>query len=306
MVNTVDLKVGFRCNNLCKFCVQGDIKRIEAPSQPLSRLIRSLKEGIASGARRLVLTGGESTIHEKIFEIIREARRLGFNDILMQSNGRTFHREKFCRDLIEAGVDTFAISVHGSTAETHDHLTSRKGSFKQTMRGIENLKRFGQCVVTNTVITTANYRDLPGIAGLLAGLGVGQCQFAFIHINGLAEKNKSWLVARKSVVEPWVKKALDVGISAGMRVMTEAIPYCFMKGYEDCVAEKIIPSTSVFDAHGAVPDYTFVRQNEQKAKGPRCRECAYADVCEGPWREYPEMFGWSEFHPVARGKNANQ
>ena len=61
---------------------------------------------------------------------------------------------------------------------------------------------------------------------------------------------------------------LDVGIKAGRTVMTEAIPYCFMSGYEDHVAEKIIPRTKIYDADAVIEDFTETRRNEGKAKGP--------------------------------------
>jgi MoaA/NifB/PqqE/SkfB family radical SAM enzyme len=298
MTNRVDLKVGFRCNNFCKFCVQGD-KRERLPSKPWEGLERSLKEGLEAGAKGIVVTGGEPTLHPQIVEIARMARSLGFSDVQVQSNGRTFCYEKFCRALIEAGVTEFSPSLHGSRREIHDFLTGAPGSFMQTVTGIRNLKKLGQRVITNSVITKANARDLPALARLLVSLGVDQYQLAFMHISGRAAENQDWLAARKSVIEPWVKAALDVGLGAGVPAMTEAIPYCFMKDYEQCVAERIIPSTMIFDAETVIADYTKCRITEGKAKGPGCASCAYAAVCEGPWREYTELFGWDEFEPVA-------
>ena len=73
-----------------------------------------------------------------------------------------------------------------------------------------------------------------------------------------------------------------------------------MSGYEDYVAERIIPATKIFDADTVIEDYTKTRRTEGKLKGPRCPECAHFQACEGPWREYPEMFGWDEFVPVRR------
>lgn len=297
MTERIDLKVGFRCNNFCAFCVQGD-KRERLPAKPMADLRSSLEEGRRSGATGVVVTGGEPTLHENILEIVRQAKSLGYETIQIQSNGRSFCYEKFCRRLIEAGANEFGPSLHGSRPEVHDFLTGSPGSFLQTVSGIRNLKRLGARVITNTVVTKANYRDLPRVAELLVSLGVDQYQFAFMHVSGRAAENKDWLVARKSVIEPWVKKGLDVGIRAGRRVMTEAIPYCFMAGYEDCVAERIIPATKIFDAETVIEDYTLTRRTEGKAKAPSCGRCAYDEVCEGPWREYPELFGWDEFEPV--------
>ena len=49
MSDRVDLKVGFRCNNYCHFCVQGD-KRERMPAKPEEELVASLEEGRAGGA----------------------------------------------------------------------------------------------------------------------------------------------------------------------------------------------------------------------------------------------------------------
>ncbi len=297
MSDRVDLKVGFRCNNYCHFCVQGD-KRERMPAKPEEELVASLEEGRAGGATGVVITGGEPTLHKRIVFIASKARDLGYTLIQVQSNGRTFCYEDFCKRLIDAGVNEFGPSLHGSTAKIHDYLTGAPGAFLQAVSGMRILKRLKQRVITNSVITKVNYRDLPDLARLLTSLGVDQFQFAFMHMSGRAGENKRWLTARKSLIEPYVKRALDVGIKAGRTVMTEAIPYCLMSGYEKYVAERIIPQTRIYDADCVIPDYTRTRVDEGKARGPRCGECGWHAVCEGPWREYPELFGWDEFVPV--------
>ncbi len=297
MIERVDLKVGFRCNNFCVFCVQGD-KRERLPAKPIEELKRSLSEGASAGSTGVVFTGGEPTLHKGLVELVVEAKKLGYRSIQVQSNGRSFCYDKYVSALIAAGVNEFGPSLHGSRPEIHDYLTGAPGSFLQTAAGIRNIKKHGARVITNSVVTKANYRDLPTLAGLLVSLGVDQYQFAFMHITGHAGDNKNWLTARKKVIEPWVKKGLDVARRAGRRAMTEAIPYCFMSGYENHVAESVIPTTKIFDAESVVEDYSYSRRKEGKIKGPRCGSCAYFEACEGPWREYPEMFGWDEFEPV--------
>lgn len=299
MSERIDLKVGFRCNNYCHFCVQGD-KRERLPSKHEDELIKSLEEGRAGGAVGVVITGGEPTLHKQIVKIAKAARDLGYTLIQVQSNGRTFCYEDFCKRLIDAGVNEFGPSLHGSTAKIHDYLTGAPGAFMQTISGMRNLKKLKQRVITNSVITKTNYRDLPDLARLLVALGVDQFQFAFMHMSGRAGENKEWLTARKSLIEPYVKKALDVGIKAGKTVMTEAIPYCLMGGYEKHVAEQIIPRTRIYDADCVIPDYTRTRIDEGKARGPLCEQCDWRSSCEGPWREYPELFGWDEFVPVRK------
>jgi len=292
----IDLKISFGCNNMCKFCVQGE-KRVKFAAKDLARIKRELRDGYASGGRGLVLTGGEPTLHKDIFKIVEFAKKTGFRYIQVQSNGRMFRYADFCRELKAAGVTEASPALHGSCAQVHDFLTGSPGSFKETAAGIANMKKAGLRVITNTVITKPNTQDLPALARLLAGLGVYQFQFAFVHILGRAAQNAQWLIPKKTVAEPFVKEGLDIGLARGLRVMTEAIPYCFMKGYEHCVAEEIIPHTRIFDAEQVIDDFGAYRRNGGKVKGPKCRECFFYAKCEGPWREYPQLFGWDEFMP---------
>ncbi len=92
-----------------------------------------------------------------------------------------------------------------------------------------------------------------------------------------------------------VKKALVIGIKAKKHVMTEAIPFCLMTGYEPYIAEKIIPLTKIIDQNFIIEDYAQSRTADGKAKGPPCQQCKYGHLCEGPWKEYPKLFGWGEF-----------
>jgi|GEM_PF-233226 len=288
-----DIKVGFSCNNHCLFCVQGK-KRDKFGDKELGEIKKEMDQAIKD-CQGIVLTGGEPTIRPDILEIVGYAKKLGFQVIQIQSNGRMFAYQDFCEKAIKSGANEFSPALHGHISDLHDYLTTAKGSFDQTVKGIQNLKKLGQKVVTNTVITKSNYRHLPEIAKLLVSLGVDQYQFAFVHPLGSAYENFGSIVPRMSLIEPFIKRGLDIGIKKGKIVMTEAIPYCFMKNYEGFIAERIIPETKIFDYRKIVDDFTKARQNEGKAKGKNCQNCFYNKICEGPWREYPEKLGWAEF-----------
>ena len=293
----VDLKIGFLCNNNCLFCVQGHKKAFgnrKTSEQLREHIHRSANEGY----KAIVFTGGEPTIHPDIIDLVKYARGMGFTLIQIQSNGRRFAYIDFCKEMIKAGANQFAPSVHGPTPEIHDYLTHAKGAFAQAILGIKNLKQLKQDVITNTVITKLNYRYLPHIAELLVYLRVDQFQLAFVHVLGNAEKNFSLIVPQKSLVAPFVKKALDISKNTRVRAMTEAIPYCFMRGYERYVAEDKIPDTKVFDLDNTIENFTESRKVQCKIKADKCQGCVYFKKCEGPWKEYPEHFGWEEFKPV--------
>ncbi len=299
----VDVKIGFSCNNRCVFCIQGD-KRFREPDLPFEEIKRRLEKGKKDGAESVVFTGGEPTFRpEMLLDLVRHAGNLGYVKIQIQSNGRMFSYPKYCRDLIKAGANEFSPAIHGSCAKVHDSLTMVPGSWEQTVRGIMNLKELGQYVMTNSVVVKGNFKDIPNLAKLLVKLNVDQFQFAFVHINEIIAADSKLIdkvVPRISEVAPYIQKGVKVGIDSGIKVMTEAVPYCFMQGYEGCIAENIIPEAHVFDGKLEIKDYTKYRWDKGKARGPQCEDCIHFGVCEGPWREYPEIFGWDEFIPVKK------
>jgi MoaA/NifB/PqqE/SkfB family radical SAM enzyme len=297
-MDRVDIKIGYQCNNMCAFCVQGN-KRATLPTKSLVVIEKNLREAFKKGNREVVITGGEPTVHPKFLEIVKLAKKIGFKNIQIQTNGRTFSNMLFCAKTIQAGATEFSPALHGPTAKIHDGLTCAPGSFKQVVQAIKNLKKLKQDIVTNTVITSRNYKHLPKLAELFVELGVGQFQFAFVHILGTADKNKKWLVPKKTDVMPYVKKALEIGLRAGKIVSTEAIPYCLMQGYENCIAEQFIPETRIYDVD-TIDDYGKYRKDKGKIKFLKCKKCKYFKKCEGPWKEYVEIFGDEEFEPILK------
>ncbi len=300
MSKRVDVKLGFSCNNNCIFCVQGN-KRSEFADKSNAEIRKILDES-RKNHDSIVFTGGEVTIRKDLPELIAYARDIGFKKIQMQTNGRMLAYDSFCQKLIESGANDFGLALHGPTAKIHDELTEAKGSFDQTTRAIKNLVAMKQSVGTNSVITKPGYVHFPDLADLLIELGVGQYQFSFIHISKIIKDDPvlvDKIVPRKSEVMLYIKKGLQKGINAGVGVMTEAIPLCFMEGYEKYIAELgKIPDGAVYDADFSIENYQDYRKNEGKTKGEDCKKCKYFQICEGPWREYPEIFGWSEFIPV--------
>ncbi len=293
----VDIKIGFACNNRCFFCVQGR-KRKRISAKEVSLLKKNIEDSFLDNYREVVFTGGEPTLHPNFLELVSFAKKIGYQEIQIQTNGRTFFYLDFCKKTIQAGATCFGPSLHGHNEKTHDFLTRSRGSFSQTVQGIINLKKLGQRVITNTVITSKNYKHLPKLARLLVNLGVDQFQLAFIHLGGEAFENRKWITPMKKEVAPFVKESLEIGIKAGVLVMVEAITPCLLRGYEEYISELFIPRAKVFDIDYNIEDYDLYRKTKGKIKRKKCEKCIFFHICEGPWKEYPEIFGWNEFVPI--------
>jgi cyclic pyranopterin phosphate synthase len=295
----IDVKISFQCNNLCRFCIQGD-KRKRFPDKNFQEVMSILKRERAN-CNSVIFTGGEPTIQARLIDYIKYAKALDYEIIHIQTNGRRFFYKDYCLELIEAGANVFNPAIHGSNAKMHDYLTRSPGSFKQTMQGIKNLHSLKQRLFFNTVINKINYQDIPKITKMLVGFKPDVLQLAFMHIAPLIQKNSTLIekiVPRYSQVEKYVKKGLQIGINAKVNINTEAIPYCFMKGYEKYVVEDRIPNSNIYDASGVIRNFNKARKTNGKAKGSNCHKCKYDKVCEGPWKDYSDIFGWDEFKPV--------
>ncbi len=292
-MNRLDLKFGFDCNNRCVFCVQGD-KRETERRKTTEELEAALREKRAT-CQGVVFTGGEVTLRKDLLPMVELARQLGYQSIQIQTNGRMLSYAPYVDKLLAAGATEFAPAIHGPDAATHDALVRAKGAFVQTVRGIEHARRRGARVVLNSVIVQQNYKQLPDTARLFVHLGVQQYQFAFVHALGTAEQYFPQVVPRYQELAPYLHEALLIGEAAGLRVMTEAVPFCWMRGFERFVAERIMPETAIVDGDHEIESYADYRWNEGKAHGPPCDQCQWPKACEGPWREYPARFGWDEF-----------
>lgn len=295
----LDLKVGFSCNNNCTFCAQAH--RRDQGDNSFDEIVKDLEEGYEDGVREVVFTGGEPTIREDIVEIITRAKEIGFKNIQIQTNGRMFYYKDFAKKLIDAGATEFSPALHGPDKETHEKGTRADGSFEQTLQGIKNLKDIGAYVITNTVVNKFNYKKLPEIVEILMDIGVDQFQLAFVHPCGNAGKNFYKVVPRKSDAQPYIHEALDLADDHPhdtKNKMVEAYPYCFMQGYEQYVSQLYMPKADIRGQGNVVKDHEKLRVSHDKMKAEKCKKCKYFKVCEGPWKEYPQHYGFEEFEPV--------
>lgn len=299
MYKRADVKVWFACNNHCTFCVQWD-KRYKFKPRSIQKIEKILENEYESWAKSVVFTWWEPTIHPDLVKAVSYAREIWYIQIQIQSNWVTFSNIDYVKKLINAWVTEFSPSIHGFKKQTHDEQVKTPWAWEKVIKWLINLKKLNQMIVINSVITKQNYKEIPELAALLIKIWVTQFQFAFVHILWSANKNKEEVVAKKTDIIPYVYKALDLAKQNNIPAFTEAIPYCLMQGYEWAIAENIMPETSVVDAEVRTESYADYRWNEWKVKRKECSKCIKNEVCEWPWKEYPDMYWWDEFKPILK------
>lgn len=126
-----------RCNNRCVQCYQGEktsLSKIDMPFEYAKKVLVLLRD---IGLRKCVLIGGEPTLYRKLNEVINWGAKQGIT-MLTMTNGSVFSKKEKLQAALKNGLDGYTVSIEGPTAEIHDSMTRRKGSFKQSVQALKN------------------------------------------------------------------------------------------------------------------------------------------------------------------------
>lgn len=296
----VDIRMGYACNNNCRFCCVTSQRGLNLSTEQIKKNIDIGKD---NGAVKIVFTGGEPTVRKDIYELVAYAKKLGFKHIVIISNGRMCSHMPALKKLVDAGLTRISYSFPDYRQDVYDYLTQVPGGYKQLMKAFENTKQVKLNVATITVINKLNYKELPRLTEELINISKDLKHFfaelVFINPEGNAWKYRDELVPKISEVAPYVHESLDIAKQNGLILNVEAIPLCYMEGYHDKVVELTMAKNRVFvDDKGANYKYNESRRKEGKVKSDACKKCEHDGVCEGVWKRYVEMRGEKELKPA--------
>jgi pyruvate-formate lyase-activating enzyme len=164
------------CNTDCVFCLRNLTRaRQPVPGAPDFEALQSFLELARElGLSRLEIGGDEPTMlgDETLSSIAERARDRGFSEIALVSNGVELRREAFVRRLVRSGIGLFHLPLYGPSAEIHDAVTQRDGSFDAVRAAARALSELPQAkAVFHTVVLRQNERHLGEIERLAGDWG---------------------------------------------------------------------------------------------------------------------------------------
>lgn len=161
------------CNLRCKSCncwmtnTKGELTTSEW-KEVLRQLVRL-------GILKINFTGGEPLIRPDAIELMRCAHELGLRQMHLNTNGIRLTPVTL-REVLDAGVRSFNISVDGPNALVHDRIRGRLGAFNTTISHLRALiserERLKLKVRMNFTVMRDNVEYLPDIARLAQELQV--------------------------------------------------------------------------------------------------------------------------------------
>lgn len=170
-----------RCNLNCKTCYNRSGLNTERKEISKAQLKTAIELLLPFGVQRILLSGGEPTVHtefDEILDLIDEYPKLSFGIV---TNG-TVCNQKLIDRLNDKGDITLQISLDGSNEEQNSK-TRGKGSFEKTLSFAAQIHSPGEKPLLKMVISQSNFDDIEDFYKLAISIGFVP-EFAFIYRSG--------------------------------------------------------------------------------------------------------------------------
>jgi radical SAM protein with 4Fe4S-binding SPASM domain len=224
-----------RCNLNCLHCHQDSSPMSSDPELTTSQAFKVIENMNDAGVAILTFSGGEPLLRKDLYAAIERATDLGMF-CTIASNGTLMTRETSIK-LAKAGIRRVEIGLDGATAETHDFLRNRQGSFEATVKGIRNCADLGFDEVSATMtLHSKNVNELEATMKLAEDLGATR-----FYLNRLIPAgrgvNASYLDVTpeekiKSLELLFAKFSKSITQGCGMQCYARGMTYYSRVGYE--------------------------------------------------------------------------
>lgn|GEM_PF-494540 len=289
LMRRLELHLTYSCPEACVFCSEDHRMRAFNPF-PVTwkRIAAVLRKHHGRGVRAVHLTGGEPTIHPRFIDTLVLAKGLGMRTSV-GTIGTMLARPDFAARALPH-LDEGLFSLHGPTAEVHDPLAGRSGSFAQVTTALRTAAASpGFMAAVNTVLTPANVRHLPETAELAASLGAQLLIVSNTTPEGAALDRYDELAVpldELARVLPTVPDRVP-----GMVVRFFGVPMCLL-GPHRMLSNDLhwdprvttewarIPGKAVFE------DFYNWRPDRKRVHVPACDGCTMKPLCTGVYEEY--------------------
>jgi molybdenum cofactor biosynthesis enzyme MoaA len=279
------VRLTYDCNNRCVFCLDSDTHdgEMRDPEDVKKQII----DGRRKGATRLILSGGEPTIHPRYIDFVKLGKLAGYRRVQTVTNGRLFAYGDFLDRCVEAGLQEITFSLHGPNARIHDALVGVKGAFEQEMEGLRatlrlQAKNAGRPIVNvDIVINRGNVKALPEMLELLYAEGVREFDLLQVVPFGRAfTEGRDTLFYDLDEAAPHLQRALEFSTRPDVHVWFNRFPPPHLEGFEHLIQD---PYKLNDEVRGRKEE--FARQLETgkplDCRDPhRCRYCYLERLCD--------------------------
>ena len=307
----VEIQLGHMCNNRCVFCVSGQRTAMgEAFPLEVEPILARIREAWERGHRKITLLGGEPTLQPGFMRVVRECVDLGFEDIVIFTNGVKTARAAVIDEVrATGGRFTWRISIQGATKESHERTTRKPGSFDRILRTLEHLRERGERITVNMCVVQSNYESVDRFPELLQPYGVQQLHLDMVRpmdAGARSEEELRAMIPRYSDMVGPLTRMVD-GFPEGFDVNIGNVPYCIAPGLATHIHHDGQRTDTIAIDHDdrlSRPWNKYLVKRRDKIKPPSCAECVFERQCSGVFEAYEAFHGTEELVPIRHDRLA--
>lgn len=231
------VRLTFDCNDHCVFCLDAHTHNGEMRDR--DEVKTQILDGRRKGATRLILSGGEPTIHPRFVDFVRLGRLAGYTKIQTVTNGRRFAYREFITRALDEGLSEITFSIHGPNAKVHDALVGTKGAFEEELTGLRNALEDGRPIVNiDVVINRANVKHLPEMLRMFIEMGVKEFDLLQVIPFGRAfTDGRDTLFYDLEEARPYLQEALAYSKRDDVHIWMNRFPPQHLEGYEHLIQD---------------------------------------------------------------------
>jgi uncharacterized radical SAM superfamily Fe-S cluster-containing enzyme len=157
-----------RCNLKCPVCFANAAAAgyvYEPSSEDITGMLENLRANDPVPATALQFSGGEPTIRNDLFDLVRKAKEVGFRHVEINTNGVRISQDvEYAKQLKEAGVSTVYLQFDGLTSDVYKFIRG-VDLLEIKMKAIQNLREadIHSIVLVVTLIKGVNDSQLGDI-----------------------------------------------------------------------------------------------------------------------------------------------
>jgi radical SAM protein with 4Fe4S-binding SPASM domain len=207
----------------------------------LNEIKMILDKASSLGLENVGFTGGEPLVHRnKLVALLKYCKGILNLKTHLHTNGTLLKSED--ATIMARLVDEITVTFYGSKPETHDGITSVKGSLKAAEKGLWRLVHEHGNVRTFIVPMKPNFREIPQIVKKVHKIGCRKIRILSLSPTGRARNNFATLSLdsndRKWLSDELIKtrKELGVDIDAGFCTRQDYPRLGELRGHQSCLA----------------------------------------------------------------------
>jgi molybdenum cofactor biosynthesis enzyme MoaA len=274
------VRLSYDCNNHCTFCL--DSHAHDGTMRANMDIKVQIIEGRKKGAERLILSGGEPTMHPNFLDFVKLGKRAGYPKVQTVTNGRMFNYPEFLDTAARNGLDEITFSLHGHTAKLHDALVGTPGAFVEETGGLKAALADGRFIINiDIVINKQNIRYLPEMLELFIGWGVRE--FDLLHIIPFGN---AWGTAREHLFYDiegnleYLQKTFAYARRPDLHIWLNRFPPPYTEGFEDLIQDPYKLHDEVRGRREEYDRYLSLGTKLDCREPERCKYCYLQNLCD--------------------------